>query len=192
MKICFATNNKNKVAEISALLPNEFEVLSLGEVGCAEELPENQMTLAGNSLEKAQYLYDNYKINCFADDTGLEVEALDGAPGVYSARFAGEQRNSEDNMLLLLEKLANKKNRKAQFRTVITLIVDGKIKQFEGVAKGQISKGKSGEKGFGYDPIFIPEGFSKSFAEMSSAEKNNVSHRAKAIKKLIQYFSNGL
>ncbi len=192
MKICFATNNKNKVAEISALLPDGFEVLSLQEVGCAEELPENQMTLAGNSLEKAQYLYDNYSINCFADDTGLEVEALDGAPGVYSARFAGEQRSSEDNMQLLLEKLANKKNRKAQFRTVITLILEGKIKQFEGVAKGEISKEKRGEKGFGYDPIFIPEGFSKSFAAMSSAEKNNVSHRAMAIKKLIHYFSNGL
>ncbi len=192
MKICFATNNKNKVAEISALLPAEFEVLSLKAVGCHQELPENQETLAGNSLEKAQYLYDNYKINCFADDTGLEVEALDGAPGVYSARFAGEERSSEDNMQLLLEKLKNQENRKAQFRTVITLIIDGDIQQFEGIATGEISKKRSGEKGFGYDPIFIPEGFSKSFAEMTSTEKNRISHRGRAIEKLIEYLKKRL
>lgn len=189
MKICFATNNKNKVAEISTLLPAKFEVLSLKAVGCHQELPENQETLAGNSLEKAQYLYDNYKINCFADDTGLEIEALDGAPGVYSARFAGEQRSSEDNMQLVLKKLRSQENRKAQFRTVITLIMDGQVKQFEGVVKGEISKGKSGKKGFGYDPIFIPEGFSKSFATMTSTEKNSISHRGKAIEKLIEYLS---
>lgn len=191
MKICFATNNKNKVDEISALLPKEFEVLSLKVVGCHEELPEHQATLSGNSLEKAQYLYDHYHINCFADDTGLEVEALDGAPGVYSARYAGEQRSSNNNMQLLLEKLANEENRNAQFRTVITLIIDGNAQQFEGVAKGKIAKAKSGEKGFGYDPIFIPEGFSKSFAAMNGTEKNKISHRGKAIEKLIKYLRQG-
>ena len=189
MKICFATNNKNKVAEISTLLPAEFEVLSLKAVGCYQELPENQETLVENSLEKAQYLYDNYKINCFADDTGLEIEALDGAPGVYSARFAGEERSSEDNMQLVLKKLRNQENRKAQFRTVITLIIDGNSQQFEGVVKGKIAMEKSGEKGFGYDPIFIPEGFSKSFAAMTSTKKNSISHRGKAIEKLIEYLS---
>ncbi len=191
MKICFATNNKNKVKEISALLPDAFEVLSLKAVACHEELPENQTTLAGNSLEKARYLYDNYKINCFADDTGLEIEALGGAPGVYSARFAGEGRSSEDNMRLVLKKLKHEENRKAQFRTVITLIIDGNSHQFEGVVKGKIAKEKSGEKGFGYDPIFIPEGFSKSFAEMISTEKNGISHRGKAIEKLIEYLNKG-
>lgn len=187
MELCFATNNQHKLNEVSQLLGDSFKVVSLAEIGCTEELPEEQDTLEGNSLQKAKYVSDKFGISCFADDTGLEVEALGGAPGVYSARFAGEQRSSEDNMNLLLEKLINHVNRKARFRTVITLILDNQTHQFEGIANGEILKSKRGEKGFGYDPLFLPEGMNKSMAELTAAEKNAISHRGEAIRKLVAF-----
>jgi len=185
--ICFATNNKHKLEEINTLLRNEIKVFGLEEIGCTEELAEEQETLEGNSLQKAQYVFRNYGVSCFADDTGLEVEALNGEPGVYSARYAGSQRSAEDNMNLLLTNLQSKVNRKAQFRTVITLITPEGKNQFEGVLKGTIIKDKRGGGGFGYDPIFLPEGNSKTLAEMSMEEKNMMSHRARAVEKLILF-----
>lgn len=162
-------------------------MMSLSAIGCSEELPEEQNTLEGNSLQKARYVYDKYNINCFADDTGLEVEALGGAPGVYSARYAGEHRSSNDNMILLLKQLEGKSNRKARFRTVVTLIVDSNEYQFEGIANGEILSSRRGEKGFGYDPIFLPEGQNKSMAELTAEEKNAISHRGEAIRKLVAF-----
>jgi len=185
--ICFATNNKHKLEEINTLLRNEIKVFGLEEIGCTEELAEEQETLEGNSLQKAQYVFGNYGVSCFADDTGLEVEALNGEPGVYSARYAGSQRSAEDNMNLLLTNLQSKVNRKAQFRTVITLITPEGKNQFEGVLKGTIIKDKRGGGGFGYDPIFLPEGNSKTLAEMTMEEKNMMSHRARAVEKLILF-----
>jgi XTP/dITP diphosphohydrolase len=185
--LCFATNNDHKRAEIQALLGDEFMVVGLSEIGCEEELAENQTTLEGNSLQKAAYVFDHYKVSCFADDTGLEAEALNGEPGVYSARYAGSQRNSDDNMNLLLANLSNIENKKAQFRTVITLITPNDKKQFEGVLKGTIIKEKRGAGGFGYDPIFVPEGETKTLAEMTMPEKNLLSHRARAVEKLVLY-----
>lgn len=190
MQLCFATNNAHKLDEVRQILGKQFQVLSLADIGCDEELPENQATLAGNSEEKAVYVYQHYHINCFADDTGLEVDALDGEPGVYSARYAGPQRSGEDNMYLLLQKLAPEAERSAQFRTVITLILDGKKHQFEGAVRGSIAHQRSGNGGFGYDPIFIPEGYDKSFAEMSPEDKNKISHRGKAISKLVHFLQN--
>lgn len=187
MKICFATNNANKLKEIRQLLGGQFEIQSLQDIGCEEELPENQDTLEGNSAEKARYVYDHYGIDCFADDTGLEVKALNGAPGVYSARYAGPQRSSEDNMQRLLEALKEHNDRSAQFRTVITLILSGEQHQFEGVVKGHITKSRSGKEGFGYDPIFVPEGYDKTFAEMDIAAKNKISHRGLATHKLAAF-----
>lgn len=187
MKICFATNNSNKLAEIRDLLGDEFALVGLSDIGCSEELAEDQATLEGNSLQKAQYVYEQYSVNCFADDTGLEIEALDGEPGVYSARYAGDQRNNEDNITLVMQRLQHKANRNAEFRTVITVIIDGEQKQFEGRVKGEILKEKQGEKGFGYDPIFIPDGYEQTFAEMSLKQKSNISHRGKAVQQLITY-----
>lgn len=187
MKICLATNNLNKLEEIRHKLGDDFEVLSLSDIGHFGELPENQKTLEGNSLEKAEYIYKNYGIDCIADDTGLEVIALDGAPGVYSARYAGEQKNAEDNMNLLLENMNEIDDRRAQFRTVITMIRDGKTKQFEGIVTGKITNTKHGSEGFGYDPIFIPKGYEKTFAEMDISEKNKISHRAMALEKLCKF-----
>lgn len=187
MEICFATNNKNKIREIENLLEGKVKLLSLEEIGCVEELPENQKTLEGNSLQKAEYVCQKYRIDCFADDTGLEVIALDGEPGVYSARYAGESRDSLKNMELLLERLREKENRKAQFRTVISLCLAGKIKQFEGIVKGTIIEEFKGDAGFGYDPIFVPDGYDKTFAEMSLEEKNNISHRGIAVQKLAAF-----
>ena len=189
MKICFATNNQNKLKEIRSLVGDKFEILSLQEIGCHEELPENQETIEGNSLEKAQYVFDHYRVNCFADDTGLEVDALDGAPGVYSAMYAGPHRDSGDNIRLLLENLNRQENRKARFRTVISLVADGKTDQFEGVAEGYIIDELKGSKGFGYDPVFRPEHSQQTFAEMTLAEKNQLSHRAKAIGKLVNFLN---
>ncbi len=183
--ICFATNNKHKLQEINALLGSEFKVVGLAEIGCHEELAEDQETLEGNSLQKAEYVFKNYGVSCFADDTGLEVEALNGEPGVYSARYAGSQRSAEDNMNLLLANLQNKENHNAQFRTVVTLITSQGQNQFEGVLKGAIGKEKKGAGGFGYDPIFLPEGNSKTLAEMTMKEKNSMSHRARAVEKLV-------
>lgn len=186
MEICFATNNKNKLSEIRDLLA-DFKILSLSDIGHSGDLPEDQKTLEGNSHQKAEFVRDKYNINCFSDDTGLEVFALDGEPGVYSARYAGVHHDSEANMKLLLQNLGDLKDRSAQFRTVITFMFDKKVKQFEGVVKGTILKEKRGEKGFGYDPIFVPKGFDKSFAEMTAEEKNNVSHRGEAVRKLVNY-----
>lgn len=187
MKICFATNNANKVKEVQQMLGSEFEILSLKEIGCKEELPEEQDTLEGNSEQKARYVYDNYGINCFADDTGLEVDALAGAPGVYSARYAGPQRSSQDNMHKLLASLEDKDNRKAQFRTVVSLMLAGELHQFEGVVRGSILLQEQGKGGFGYDPLFSPEGHEQTFAEMDMQEKNQISHRGRAIRKLVAF-----
>lgn len=188
MKICFATNNQNKLKEIKSAV-STIEIVGLASINCSEELPENQKTLEGNSLEKANYIAHNYAINCFADDTGLEVEALDGAPGVYSARYAGEHNDSEANMELLLQNMKGQINRKAQFKTVITLILEGKTYQFEGIAKGEITEARVGVDGFGYDPIFRPEGYELTFAEMSMEDKNKISHRGIAVRKLVQFLN---
>ena len=189
MKICFATNNQNKLKEIREALKNKVEILSLSDINCFDELPENQNTLEGNSREKAEYVTKKFKVSCFADDTGLEIEALNGEPGVYSARYAGEPSNSQNNIDKVLNKLSSESNRKAQFRTIITLILDGEEHQFEGTAKGQITTQRSGEDGFGYDPIFIPDGYDITFAEMSVDQKNKISHRGIAVRKLIDYLS---
>ncbi len=189
MKICFATNNQNKLKEIKAQLSNNIELLSLTDIGCLDELPENQDTLEGNSKEKATFLHDKYGINCFADDTGLEVEALNGEPGVYSARYAGPQRNNEENIKLLLSKLEAHENKKARFRTVISLYFEGGFYQFEGIVEGKITHNLSGTNGFGYDPIFIPKAKSTTFAEMNLKEKNSISHRGRAFSKLIKFLS---
>lgn len=191
MKICFATNNTNKIREIKNLLKSGFELLSLKDIGCEVDLPENQLTLEGNSLEKAKYVYEHFQVDCFADDTGLEVEALHGEPGVFSARYGGPERDSSKNISVLLKNLEGQENRSARFRTVITLIISGEIVQFEGVVKGKISTTLRGEGGFGYDPVFIPEGFDRSFAEMRIEEKNKISHRGIAVEKLVT-FLNGL
>lgn len=186
-KLCFATNNAHKVEEIQAILGKSFELLSLNDIHCKEELPETGNTLEANSLQKAKYLYDNYHTDCFADDTGLEVHALGGEPGVYSARYAGEQRSHTDNINLLLKNLVNKLDRSARFRTVITLIQGGNITQFEGIVNGKIIEELRGTEGFGYDPIFIPEGFNRTFAEMTLIEKGEISHRGRAFQKLVEF-----
>jgi XTP/dITP diphosphohydrolase len=186
-KICFATNNANKVREIQQLLGNEFEVVGLADIGCHEELAETQPTIEGNSLQKAEYVWQNYQVNCFADDTGLEVHALNNEPGVYSARYAGPQRNDADNMALLLRNLEGKENRNAHFKTIITLFRNGQQFQFEGIAPGHIGLAPQGMQGFGYDPLFIPQGHSRTFAEMNAQEKNAISHRGIAVRKLIEF-----
>lgn len=190
MELCFATNNAHKLKEINGLLGKDFELVSLQKIGCYEELPENQDTLEGNSLEKAQFVWQHYQINCFADDTGLEVEALQGAPGVYSARYAGLQRNNQDNIYLLLRNLQNHTNRKAQFRTSITLVLEGHIHQFEGIVKGHIEQNTRGDKGFGYDSVFVPEGHTRTFAQMTMEEKSSMGHRGKAIGALVTFLKN--
>ena len=187
MKLVFATNNLNKLAEVQEMLPNIIELLSLKDINCFDEIEETELTLDGNAKLKANYITQKFGYNCFADDTGLEVESLEGKPGVYSARFAGEPSNSEKNIQKILSELENKTNRKAQFRTVICLNIDENQYLFEGTCKGEILTRKQGGKGFGYDPIFKPEGYSTSFAEMSSEEKNKISHRGIAIQKLVQF-----
>ena len=185
MKLVFATNNPNKLSEIQALVPQGIEILSLKEINCNEELPETNPTLKENALQKARYVFDNYGFNCFADDTGLEIDALGGEPGVYSARYAGEDCSAEDNMNKVLEKLEGEENRNGKFRTVIALIIDGKETLFEGECKGEITQTKSGVEGFGYDPIIIPNGYQLTFAEMNKVEKGAISHRGKAVKRLV-------
>lgn len=187
MKLVFATNNQNKVNEIKSILGEGIEILSLKDIGCNEELPETQETLEGNAFQKARYVAENYNVNCFADDTGLEVRSLNGAPGVYSARYAGEQCSAEDNMTKMLSELKGKENRIANFRTVIALIINGEEHAFEGRVEGDITLLKSGSDGFGYDPIFQPEGYNITFSEMSMEEKNKISHRGKAVKKLVEF-----
>ncbi len=190
MKLCFATNNRHKLEEISCKLRGKHELITLEDIGFSGELPEHQNTLEGNSLEKAMYIYEQYHINCFADDTGLLVKTLDGAPGVLSARFAGPGKDSVANMRLLLSKLNGAKDRSAQFKTVITLILDGNVSRFEGIVNGTITKIPRGGQGFGYDPVFLPEGYDKTFAEMTLEEKNEISHRTKAINKLVDHLIN--
>ncbi|MDO5447230.1 MAG: non-canonical purine NTP diphosphatase [Prevotellaceae bacterium] len=183
----FATHNANKLEEVRDILGDKIDILSLRDIGCNEDIPETADTLNGNSLLKAQYVYDNYHFNCIADDTGLEVEALGGAPGVRTARYAGEGHDPEANINKLISELQGKDNRKAQFRTCITLIKDGEVKQFDGIVRGEITTERRGEGGFGYDPIFAPEEYGKTFAELGVNIKNKISHRARAIAKLADY-----
>jgi XTP/dITP diphosphohydrolase len=187
VKLCFATNNVNKIKEVSHLLGEEFELLSLKDIGCHEELREDQSTLEGNAQQKAAYVFENYNISCFADDTGLEVEALNSEPGVFSARYAGSQRSDKDNMALLLERLDSSPNRQARFRTVICAFIEDQKYFFEGIVEGEIATSHNGDKGFGYDPIFIPNGYSQTFAQMSLEEKNKISHRSIAVRKLVDF-----
>ena len=192
MKIVFATNNKHKVKEIKDLLPSNIKVLTLDDIGCFEEIEETEKTLEGNAKIKSDHVKHNYDFDCFADDTGLEVEVLNGAPGVYSARYAGEKATFEDNVQKLLTALKGVQNRKARFRTVISLYLNGKQLFFEGICDGFIEKSVSGTKGFGYDPVFRPKGFDKTFAEMDLNEKGLISHRGLAVKKLVEYLNNHL
>ena len=187
-KFVFATNNSHKLEEVTAILGEKVELLSMKDIKCDTDIPETADTLEGNALLKARYIFDNYHLDCFADDTGLEVEALNGAPGVYSARYAGgEGHDAQANMLNLLHELDGMENRKAQFRTAISLILDGKEYLFEGVIKGEIIKEKRGDSGFGYDPIFKPEGYDQTFAELGNDIKNQISHRALAVQKLCEF-----
>ncbi|CAM3947501.1 MULTISPECIES: non-canonical purine NTP diphosphatase [Flavobacterium] len=190
MKLVFASNNKNKIAEIQQMLPKEIQILSLEEIGCYDDIPETADTIEGNAILKANYVSEKFGYDCFADDTGLEVDALNGAPGVYSARYAGDQKNSEDNMNKLLTELKDKENRNANFKTVITLNLNGKQYSFTGIANGTITNEKKGNKGFGYDPIFLPKGNNKTFAEIEQKEKALLSHRGKATKELITFILN--
>ena len=189
MKLVFATNNLHKLKEVQEMLSNAIEVLSLKDIGCFEDIEETESTLEGNAKLKADYITEKYGFDCFADDTGLEVEALDGNPGVYSARYAGEHGNAEKNMEKLLIELQNKSSRKAKFRTIIALNLRNKQYLFEGICDGEILNEKTGVKGFGYDPIFKPKNASCSFAEMNSEEKNIISHRGIAIQKLVNFLS---
>lgn len=190
MDIVFATNNKNKLKEIKNILDNRVNIISLEDIGCNEDIPETQNTIEGNASQKAKYIYEKYGKNCFADDTGLEVQSLNNEPGVYSARYAGEKCLAEDNITKLLKNLQDIKNRKAQFRTSICLIIDGKEFFFNGDVQGEILTEKHGVDGFGYDPIFKPNGYNISFAEMEMNEKNKISHRGKATIKLAEFLNN--
>lgn len=187
MKLYFATNNIYKLKEVQEVVGDSFQIESMRSLGINEDIPEDQQTLEGNALQKARFLYDRTGESCFADDTGLEVDALNGAPGVYSARYAGEAKNSFDNMALLLKNMSGKQNRKARFRTVIALILDGKEYLFEGIVNGTIAEEPRGTAGFGYDPLFVPDGYSTTFAEMDSEAKNAISHRGRAVEKLAAF-----
>ncbi len=186
-KFVFATNNTQKLEEVSAILGKKIELLSMKDIDCNVDIPETADTLEGNALIKARYIFENYHLDCFADDTGLEVEALNGAPGVYSARYAGDAHDSEANMKKLLKEMENVENRRARFRTVFALIINGKEHLFEGIVKGEIIKNRKGTSGFGYDPVFVPEGYSQTFAEMGNELKNKISHRAMATQKLCHF-----
>ena len=187
MQLVFASNNKNKILELQSMLPETITVLSLESIGCFEDIPETADTIEGNAIQKANYVTEKFGYDCFADDTGLEVDALNGDPGVFSARYAGEQRNADDNMNKLLEALLDKNNRKAQFKTVIALNLNGTQHLFTGIAKGEITLEKIGNQGFGYDPVFQPEGFPETFAQLSLEIKNKISHRGKATQQLIHF-----
>jgi len=189
MQLIFATHNKNKVKEVKSLIPNTINVLSLDDINLLNEIEETSTTIEGNALLKAQTIYNQTGINCFADDSGLLVDALNGAPGVYSARYAGEQKNDENNMQKLLLDLTNKDSRKAHFKTVMALIIDGKEYLFEGIINGKIISEKMGTNGFGYDPIFVPNGYTETFAQLNSETKNAISHRGIALKKLIEFIN---
>lgn len=187
MQLVFATNNLNKLKEVQALLPKEITLLSLEAINCKEDIPETQPTIEGNAIQKAEYLKEHYSYDCFADDTGLEVTALNGEPGVFSARYAGKQRSAEDNMDKLLNNLESKSDRSAQFKTVIALSLNEKLHTFTGTCKGTILTEKRGDKGFGYDPVFQPEGYNQTFAEMDLELKNQIGHRGKAIQQLVAF-----
>jgi XTP/dITP diphosphohydrolase len=189
MQLVFASNNLNKIKEIQSILKGSIALLSLSDIGCHEEIPETADTIEGNAILKANYVTEKYGYDCFADDTGLEVTALDGAPGVYSARYAGEQKNADDNMNKLLEALKDQSDRSAQFKTVIALNIKGRQHLFTGIAKGEITFDKTGNHGFGYDPVFLPENYTETFAELSSEIKNKISHRAKATQQLIDFLN---
>lgn len=189
MKLVFATNNPNKLKEVQEMLSDHIQLVSLKDIGCTEDIPETASTLEGNAKIKADHVTNNYGLNCFADDTGLEVDILNGEPGVYSARYGGKERNAEKNMSKLLTNLKDKSNRNAQFRTIVTLNLNGESYDFEGVCRGEIIEEKSGSGGFGYDPIFKPEGYDETFAQMSSEEKNKISHRGLAINKLVSFLN---
>jgi XTP/dITP diphosphohydrolase len=190
IEIVFATNNPHKLEEIRHAVGMEMRILSLSDIGCEEEIPETAPTLEGNASQKSRYIFDRYGKNCFADDTGLEIEALNGRPGVFSARYAGPGHDHQKNMDKVLIEMRGIENRKARFRTVISLILDGKETLFEGIVSGSILNEKQGKKGFGYDPIFQPDGYDFSFAEMDLGEKNRISHRGKAVKKLVEFLKN--
>lgn len=187
MKLVFATNNKHKLEELQALLGDKIKLLSLKDIACFDDIPEEQPTLERNANQKSAFVFEKYGYDCFADDTGLEIEALNGEPGVFSARYAGEEKSAEANMEKVLQKLAKINNRSARFRTVISLIIKGEEVQFEGIVEGEIIKNKRGRSGFGYDPIFQPKGYNITFAEMDLEEKNKISHRGRAVQKLIKH-----
>lgn len=187
MEIVFATHNKHKAEEARAILGSQWELKDLREIGCLTDIPETADTLKGNALQKAQFVVDHYQVNCFADDTGLEIEALNGRPGVYSARYAGEGCSFADNMNKVLQEMEGVSNRKACFKTVIALVLDGQVHYFEGRVDGQITTEQHGNEGFGYDPIFLPDGYTQTFAEMPADEKNKISHRGRAMQKLIDF-----
>ncbi len=186
-KLVFATNNSHKLHEIKEMLDNSFELLSLNEIGCSDDIPETGETLEANASQKSFYIWDRFHFDCFADDTGLEIEALNNEPGVYSARYAGDAKCAEANVAKVLEKMQDLKNRKARFRCVISLIISGEEMQFEGIVNGKIISERRGTTGFGYDPIFVPDGYNHTFAEMSAEVKNRISHRGNAFAKLVQY-----
>jgi len=187
MRLVFATNNLNKLSELQDLLPSNIELIGLKDIGCNQELPETQKTLQGNAMQKAEFVFEHFGYNCFADDTGLEVGILKNEPGVYSARYAGQNCNPNDNIQKVLKKLIGRNDRTARFRTVIALIVDGKKSLFEGECEGEITKERKGENGFGYDPIFLPKGVNMTFAQMTKKQKGAISHRGRAIKKLVNF-----
>ena len=189
MQLVFATNNRNKLKEVQALVLEPIQLLSLEDIDCLEDIPETQLTIEGNAIQKIEYLKKHYNIDGFADDTGLEVKALHGEPGVFSARYAGNQRNAQDNMDKLLKNLEGKTNRSAQFKTVIALTLKGQLHTFTGICKGTILTEKRGDQGFGYDPIFQPDGYEQTFAEMDLALKNQIGHRGKAIQQLVQFLN---
>jgi XTP/dITP diphosphohydrolase len=189
-KLVFATNNDHKLRELRQILPSEFDLLNLNDIGCTDEIPETGTTLEVNAAQKSFFIWNKYGINCFADDTGLEIESLGNEPGVYSARYAGEERSASANMMKVLEKMEGESNRNARFRCVISLVIDGEEKQFEGIVNGKILTKKHGEAGFGYDPIFMPDGYNISFAEMPADDKNQISHRGRAVMKLVDYLKN--
>lgn len=190
MKIVFATNNLNKLAEVQNMLPESIQLLTLKDINCFDEIEETETTLEGNAKLKANYITTKFGYNCFADDTGLEVEMLNGEPGVFSARYAGAQRDANDNMDLLLNNLKNKPNRNAQFKTVVALHLNSKLETFTGICKGDITATKHGDQGFGYDPIFKAKGYHKTFAEISLQEKNTIGHRGKAVRLLVDFLNN--
>ena len=190
MKLVLASNNKHKLEEMRAILGSDIEILSLSDINCHDEIPEEQDTIEGNALQKARYIHDKYGYDCFADDTGLEVECLNGEPGVYSARYAGEHPTFDDNIAKLLANMKGKQNRKARFRTAIALILNGEEHIFEGEVKGRIIEEYRGHNGFGYDPVFLPDGYSETFAELSADIKNKISHRGNAAKKMAAFLNN--